>query len=423
MSERSIINNLIAHYLKENGYPQTLKQFEIENGKAIDSSIQNSNEESLESIIQDRLQYNSLNKQLDDMSLDTARELIPDKYKSLIQKEFTNWNSPYPHTPKFLPIHSLIISSAYHEETNKLYFATNDSHIIMNSGDELKKVKVQEIMKKVLVIETGVLLLGMSGNLYYKNFELENFEKEVVIQTQSRFTVDAKAIKFNDVQYIVTLSFNNILKLIKFENLKFEIIDEFKLDIQGSCFDLTLYQDQIVIVVGKVENTLLDVYTITDNKFKLKYKISINDAEFTTSSFSPRYITISNTSKDIPIIAVATSHDPYMRIILVSLSDFNSNIKISRNQILKNYNTLSPQDKFSQPLISWRYNNNKISGIWIMGDDGFIRGLDLLENKIIVELKDGGHKTKIKDFLNFYKDGKEVLITCGIDRQVIEWTE
>ena len=54
-----------------------------------------------------------------------------------------------------------------------------------------------------------------------------------------------------------------------------------------------------------------------------------------------------------------------------------------------------------------------------MGDDGVVRGLDLLDDKVAVELKQ--HQTKIKDFTCFYENGYEVLITSGIDRQTFEW--
>lgn len=110
-----------------------------------------------------------------------------------------------------------------------------------------------------------------------------------------------------------------------------------------------------------------------------------------------------------------------MRVIITSLIDFETSPlpPIARHQIIKNLNTLSPQDKFSQPLIAWRHNSEKESGIWVMGDDGVVRGLDLLDDKVAVELKQ--HQTKIKDFTCFYENGYEVLITSGIDRQTFEW--
>ena len=125
-------------------------------------------------------------------------------------------------------------------------------------------------------------------------------------------------------------------------------------------------------------------------------------------------------SGHVPLIAVGTSHEPYMRLIIVPLQDLANEPSIKRNQIIKNLNTMSPQDRYSQPIIAWRLqksNNNKASGVWVMGDDGTIRGIDIVEDQVIVELKDG-HQGKIKDFITFIdEDSVEKLITSGIDRR------
>ena len=56
-----------------------------------------------------------------------------------------------------------------------------------------------------------------------------------------------------------------------------------------------------------------------------------------------------------------------------------------------------------------------------MGDDGTIRGIDIVEDQVIVELKDG-HQGKIKDFITFIdEDSVEKLITSGIDREIVTW--
>lgn len=221
------------------------------------------------------------------------------------------------------------------------------------------------------------MLLGMSGKLYLTD---EKFNEIEVIDTLSRFIIDANHVHSNGVDYIVILTWNSMLKLVKLNESS--VVAALKLDQQGTCFDITTYRGEIVIVLGKLENTLLDVITIQEEQFASKYKISINDAEFTTSSFSPRFITISQKG-GIPLVAVATSHEPYMRVIITSLIDFETSPlpPIARHQIIKNLNTLSPQDKFSQPLIAWRHNSEKESGIWVMGDDGVVRGLDLLTIK------------------------------------------
>lgn len=159
-----------------------------------------------------------------------------------------------------------------------------------------------------------------------------------------------------------------------------------------------------------------------DNQLTQLYKISLNDAEFTASGFSPRLITIHDA--DVPLIAVATSHEPFMRLIIVPLLDISSNIPIKRNQIIKNLNTMSPQDKYSQPIIAWRLckeEDDRASGVWVMGDDGVIRGIDIIDDRVAIELNDG-HNGKIKDFISFIdQNGVEKLVTSGVDKEIIEW--
>ncbi|KAI5961515.1 hypothetical protein CANMA_003797 [Candida margitis] len=424
MANQSDILGLVAHFLKENNYTQTLHQLELEHGKPIQPQLLNS--ESLSQIINDRLQFSSLANKPNEEAIDVNDEL-PLRLKDIIRERFVNWSSRYPQNPVDLNIHSLVISSVYDKDKESVYFSTNDAQVLIRRGGNLKSVRFHEIIKKVLIVGKYVALLGMSGKLYLRNGDLDEVGS---IDTQSRFTVDAKHVSFRGTDYLVILTWNHMLKLVKLVNGEFSLVSETKLDQQGTCFDITTYNDEIVVILGKLENTLLDVFIVQKEQFIPKYKISINDAEFTTSSFSPRYVTISQRpGNDIPLIAVATSHEPYMRVIIVSLIDFDSppSSSIARNQIIKNLNTLSPQDKFSQPLISWKLDTNqeKQSGIWVMGEDGIIRGLDIVDDGVVVELSqvDGkGHKTKIKDFTSFINEnGNEVLITSGIDRQTFEW--
>ncbi|CCG20994.1 hypothetical protein CORT_0A06070 [Candida orthopsilosis Co 90-125] len=412
MVDQADILNLVAHFLKENNYTQTLYHLELEHGKPVQPQLLNS--ESLSQIVEDRLQFSSYyNKRKDPINVN---EELPLRLKDLIHEQFVNWPSQYPQNPTKLNIHSLVISSTYDENNGSVYFSTNDSQVIISNSGTIKSIRFQEIVKKVLIVGVNIVLLGMSGKLYLLN---ENFEDIGTFDTQSRFTVDVKHVNFNGTDYIIVLTWSNMLKLVKLDD-DISLVTELKLDQQGTCFDVTTYKNEIVIILGKLENTLLEVFTIQNERFSPKYKISINDAEFTTSSFSPRFITISHKGNGIPLIAVATSHEPYMRIIIISLIDFDST-SIARNQIIKNLNTLSPQDKFSQPLISWKLDSKeKESGIWVMGEDGIIRGLDIVDDKVVVELNQ--HQAKIKDFTSFINNnGDETLITSSIDRQTLEW--
>ena len=95
------IHKLIADYLKENNYLETLKQFENEHGNPIPAT--KLLDESLSDIINDRIQYNTL---LDDNKtnegvINVNDELAPE-LKVIITQQFSNWITPFPHQPSKL---------------------------------------------------------------------------------------------------------------------------------------------------------------------------------------------------------------------------------------------------------------------------------------------------------------------------------
>ncbi|KAK6462090.1 hypothetical protein DFJ63DRAFT_139484 [Scheffersomyces coipomensis] len=433
---KKAIHSLVAHFLQSNNYHKTLKQFEEEHGKPINPEPLHSSE-SLEEIIKDRINFNELSSALEDV-VDVNKELSFD-LQSIITHQIDNWPTPYPSQSEILKnVHGLIINSSYDKVNGLLFLSTNDSKFIVVDYatneiiGEFVTLIARVVIKKIITLDANhVLLIGIDGKINYFKYTFKDkkidFELIASHQAHKRFVVDVKHITINSQIYLISLGWDFYVRAFKLNDRDFELISEIKLASQGTCFDIVYYQDQLVIVLGKNENTLLDVLTLQDFKtLSLKYKISLNDAEFSSSSFSPRCLTIQTpTSSLIPLIAVGTSHEPYMRLIIVSLKEINSDTSVSlvkRNQIIKNLNTLSPQDKYSQSLISWRKltNVDKSVGVWIAGDDGIIRGIDLIHDRVIVELS--GHKGKIKDFNNVIdEDDNEILITGGVERDVKLW--
>ncbi|EER32562.1 conserved hypothetical protein [Candida tropicalis MYA-3404] len=415
--QTTYIHNLIAQYLQDNNYPETLKQFENEHGTAIQPS--KLLDESLDEIIDDRIQYSSL---LDKIEAIDVNEELHDDLKQIIKDEFNHWITPFPQTPrKLVDIAGLVLGSCYSQ--GLVYFSSNDSNVHVVKEDIIcKTIKMPVVIKNILTVgDDKIILVGMNGTLYLRHSE--NLDPISEFQAHKRLIVDARYKRVGNVDYIVSLGWDFFVRLIKLdEENNFSLLSELKLQQQGSCIDVVEYQNELVIVLGKLENTLLDVLAIRDNQLTLLYKISLNDAEFTAAGFSPRLLTIHQAA--IPLIAVATSHEPFMRLIIVPLSEAIPDTAIKRNQIIKNLNTLSPQDKYSQPIIAWRLcrdENDRASGVWVMGDDGVIRGLDIIDDKVVIELNEG-HQGKIKDFISFIDgDGVEKLVTSGIDREIIEW--
>jgi WD40 repeat protein len=114
--------------------------------------------------------------------------------------------------------------------------------------------------------------------------------------------------------------------------------------------------------------------------------------------------------------------------------------------ILIHANTLAPQTPYSTPVVVWRPDGG---GVWVNGDDGVIRGLDVQTGKVVATLgpakgvgsgdggdgdgdgEGGGHEVGSKVrclWAGWVSDGdggegekEEWLVSGGFDRRLIVW--
>lgn len=418
------IETHIAQFLKENNYPETLKAFEREYGKPFSDSPN----EPLQTIIEDRYNYKALNAQAKDLELTTP---LNKELNAILNNQVDEWAVPYPKVPKLVTdsIDGLVISSClvFNENTPILFLGTSKTklYVINLLSNEILQESTGFIGKCVIknitiVSDNKLVLLGMNGKLhlceysYGETFEIKSIDE---LQAHPRLIVDTKSIQFNNDTYVVTLGWDFTLKVFTVQD-RLTPVTQYKLPTQGTSFDVTVFADKVTLVVGLNETTLLSVFHLIENDLVLLYKISLNDAQFTLSTFSPRCISIQSLSLGVPLIAVATSHEPYMRLIIVPLKDSTAkgSVPIERDQILKNLSTLSPQDKYSQPIIRWKLSSNlKNNGVWVVGEDGTIRGIDLIQERVITNYQK--HDGRIKSFTL----AGDRLITCGTDKLVYQW--
>lgn len=410
-------HSFIAHYLKENGYTETLKAFEAEYGKPI--PVELPLDENLVDIISDRLKYLSTEDKLQSLF-----DHFADPELSGIKKEhIASWSAPYPQ--KFAEIASideLVIDSAVfaHEGKKYVLLATTAKNLVVvdietgSKVTEIKDIIGKVVVRKVATASQYVLLCGMNGKVTMGTFGA-NMEFSVVAEHQihARLVTDIRAVEYQGTFYLVSLGWDFLVKLFKVTSSGLEPVGEpYKLANQGTCFDVCVYKDRLVVLVGKNEITLMDVLSSDGaTGLGLDFRIALNDAEFSASGFTPMCVKIF--PGDIPLVAVGTSHQPFMRVVLVTLKEFGTGADgVKRNQILANVNTMSPQDNFSQAVLEWRYDG---SGLWIVGDDGIIRGYDLSKERVIVSLE--GHDGRIKAI----SVDRDTLLTCGTDRRVLLW--
>lgn len=408
------IHNLIGHFLKQKGYTATLQQFEADYGFAINPRPLPFINEDLETIINEKIHYNQLNKD----EIDKFKPI--DNLNLELDHQFSNWSKPSPSkSTSLFKFQSLPISIT--KIDGLLYITTNKMEIIRYNISEKSRddFKFKKIVKKVIALSDPKLLLLVSidGKATINSFN-DIFEELFSVQLHSRLVIDAKFITINDTQFIISLGWDNFVKIHKVVDTTLVFVKEYKSSHIFTSFDITCYLDKLYIVLGKQEITLLDVlsYDFSSSELELAYQISINDAQFSSIGFSPRHISIQNIPGSIPLIAISTSQDP-MRVVIVSLQP-SADTQIQRFQIIKNLKTETYQTKFSKSVIQWRLSKDgKSQGIWVMGEDGSINGIDLVRNLIEKLTSDQG---VIKDCITYSDEDGEVLISCG-EKELLVW--
>jgi WD40 repeat protein len=166
-------------------------------------------------------------------------------------------------------------------------------------------------------------------------------------------------------------------------------------------------------------------------------------------AFSPSCLALSPT--DPTLLAVATSHLPHMKLIVVRLlfpdvmtaasgglgappltpaSQARAALALSDREdaaISLHVSTLAPQTPYSTPQVVWRPDG---SGLWVNGDDGVVRGLDIMTGKVVALLKGHEPGTKVRSLwagiVSVADDvddshEEEWLVSGGFDKRVIVW--
>jgi WD40 repeat protein len=165
-------------------------------------------------------------------------------------------------------------------------------------------------------------------------------------------------------------------------------------------------------------------------------------------AFSPSHMALS--PLDPGLLAVATSSEPHMKVIIVRLlfpSTTSPNPTVPdvamtqatqalealalQNRedaaILIQANTFAPQTSYSTPQVAWRPDG---SGVWVNGDDGVVRGIEIKTGKVVALLKDGHEPgSKVRTIWAGYvavpnngDDAREEwVISGGFDKRLIVW--
>lgn len=425
---------LIADYLRRKGLYNTLRSFEADIGVSTNDSIKY---EPLEHIVEDRIRY---------LEHDIS---IPKTNDTLVNNGmFQQWSEPTVEQGQELDIHELVIHISISDFKinglieKVLFVTTSDKKLT------LIDLKTKKVIKVLIGLHSSVgkcaygingtnrfLSCGMDGLI--KLFKLENdHEAQKISETQlhRRIVTDLKIWYNEDEIYIFSIGWDLQLKVSIIKDSVIKIISNFKLLSNATSISLSQFKSIPILFLTRLDSTQLSLFTFQQSRLFEISRLSLNDAEFSTHGFTPVSISVSTSIiTQSTLIAIGTSHIPYMRLIILTLPDLEPLISnlyeelpleqhltstpINRGHILVNYNTLAPQDKYSTGVVAWRIDK---SGVWISGDDGVIRGIDLKNGEIVKQLKDK-HDKRIKCMIIDQIDSKEIIISSGIDKHLNYW--
>lgn len=147
---------------------------------------------------------------------------------------------------------------------------------------------------------------------------------------------------------------------------------------------------------------------------------------------------------DPTLIAIATSHLPHLKVIIVRLlfpdplsAGSQSSVPQTQASVARadlalqdkedaainlQVSTQAPQTPYSTPQIAWRPDG---SGVWVNGDDGVVRGVEAKTGKVVALLRAHEVGSKVRTLWAGYLEGegsrREILVSGGFDKKVFIW--
>ncbi|CCF57226.1 hypothetical protein KAFR_0C02330 [Kazachstania africana CBS 2517] len=400
---------LIAQYLKQNGFEDTLSNFLRESSlplTSVRSKLQDLHLEDLETIVGDRIQFgdNAITGSLNGLVLNDALPAIDEgKYG------IGSWN----HISKFVKAGAsvtdgLAISTKFDKFGNIMFSMSNKRIQVYDSNLQYK-----QDFKPVAEYKSISKYCGPIGDSdYYYSCSIDGtlsiYDKTFAVLPKCDAKVHEKMIthivfiKISSTSYyVVSSGLENILKItlltFKDGSVTFEELSNCKLLSACTSCQVGIQKfgrnndstSRPFIFVTRAQFTHVLCYTLSaENKLYLHCNIALNIAQFSTYSFEVRDMVLMNLKSpecssilsENSVLVVATSHVPYLRLIIVELpmallegEGIGKGCATSYGGVLKDMATTIPQNSFSQPILKFIPNCNG----FIIGGDQAIYGIDI----------------------------------------------
>ncbi|KAF2022132.1 WD40 repeat-like protein [Aaosphaeria arxii CBS 175.79] len=461
---------VVAKFLRTNGYNETLASFIKEAGLAPDVGTASSNI-TIEQVLEEKQKF--------DLSLN---------FEKLGLEQSHGWTEPEPRTSNVvttLPTESNILS--VHSIHVVLEVATGPKHCVaVTTADrklhlidpatpDLSLLKTYSdfqdspLLDLIVLEQRYLLVASMSGKMTVFDASQDRVVDER--RDHKKYVVKIIAWPEEHSTIIASAGWDSKVLLYRFKTgsgIDTKIGDPFatiNLTSIPECITFIPAVDTSlpILLVTRRDSTFLHYYSIpaatTDAEVCFLGRQNLAPHSNAWVAFTPSDVQICPT--DPSLAAIATSSTPHMKLIVVRLlvppsskamPDLSTDLDAATTQrtgldssqsltqaalaraelatqnreeaaITINCNTMATQTAYSTPKLVWRPDG---SGIYVNSDDGIVRGFEATTGKLMASLKAHGAGSKVRCLVaippNLNEDAtKELLVSGGFDQKLIVW--
>lgn len=380
---------VVARYLDENGHKDTLTSFLADCSLSM-SDVKNTRatfNDSLETLVSERIAFADRNSNV-------LRKLSLNGESLPIAAETPTWN----HGAKFEPADikvdkkTLAIAAKFCGVEQSLLLSFADRRVCLYSSElKLKDTNLLENNMGVVTLFGKIL----ESNKYYMcrlggilEFQPPWDSKFIPFQLHLRMITHLQFMEclYSDQWYVVSCGMDNILKVHELTYNRDSLEPIASIQLLSACTSLQVaYEgERKLIFVTRADHTHLFCYEIIHKELLLLYKVALNEAQFSTYSFNVRDTAFigDRTMFGTPLVTkssmllVATSHTPYMRLLVADITAESINDKdtVLYGKILKNMATEVEQDSYSEPFLRVLPEDNGV----LVGDSKGLYAIDIL---------------------------------------------
>jgi len=443
---------LVARFLKANHYNKTFEAFLKEANLPEKLVTTNAGDWTLEKLLEEKVQF--------DTSLN---------FEKKDNEASRGWTQPAPSVPREpeLAINANVLCVAGRPDSDSLSISTaNNTCSSVTSGAPFSVLHDRAFKADSPILSTAFFSQGlrtmsttMSGKLMIHDHQTGHLLAER--RDHSKWAVHVTSWTSPDGQslLIATAGWDQKIHIYRFHTSRSEPV----LPPPVHTIALQSNPESMIFVMNPDTNRLYLVLSRRDSSFLYYYRINSGEAS------SPEEISIVAAGRqnlaphsnawvaftpsalashpfDLTLLAIATSHLPHLKVILVRLlfpdtpstqgfveanapqtqaAMARADLALQDREdaaIVLQVSTQAPQTPYSTPQIVWRPDG---SGVWVNGDDGVVRGVETKTGKVVALLRSHEVGSKVRTLwagrVGPGDDKKEILVSGGFDRKCFVW--